>query len=205
MPEIWIPFGAALEMLQTALLLPDEGGAALEARVRQLATMGVPALKRTASNARFRYGLTEVAELAVALSLIDGRMPPATAARYVTECWHVFAPALIAGAGESRPKGWSQQRGERGGPFVVIGGNALSTLGKRAMREKTPEPLAPTACYSASTDTMKALERFASASWLNTARFMPRIVEMFSEHAVTTEDLWESLDRLRQSERPTEN
>lgn len=202
MPEIWVPFGAAMEMLQQALDLPPDGGSALEARVRQLAAADVPSLKRSAANARFRYGLTEIAELAIALVLIDGRMAPATAARYVTERWPFFAKAAIAGIGPSLPSGWAAQHPKRGGPFVVIEGNALSTLGKRAMREKTPEPLAPIACYATRNETMAALQGFASASWINAACFMPRIVELLGRHAVVPQDMWDSLHRLRQSEKP---
>lgn len=196
MPEIWMPFGMAMETLKRAVALPDQSDTALEARVRQLSTMGVPRLKRSAANARLRYGITEVAQLAVALVLINGRMTPATAARYVTERWDVFAPATIAGVGIAHRR-WP----DRAGPYVVIEGNALATLGQRGVRDKTPEPLASTEAHATSAKAGSAMEAMATASWVNTRRFMPAIVDMFAEHAVVQEDIWDSLDRLRQSQR----
>jgi len=197
MAEVRVPLGDALEMIIAACGLPEGATTALEARFRQLDRMGVPRGRRDRRHARYSYGLTELAELAVAIELMKAYVPPLIAARYVVERWEQFAPCALAGIGDEPPSAFRDRRPDRAGPRAFIAGGALSDLGRRKVRQgRSESPLA-----NVLADPDGAAAPAGSGIVIDAAVFMPEIYRRLRAiPTVRTDDLMESLERLRQSE-----
>lgn len=202
MPEILVPPGEAIEILRDACRLNEGSEAALQARVRQLIEMGVTSLTRETSHARHRYGLTELAQLAVALALMKARMPPAVAARLAREGWPRFVPFALAGIGDRLPERFARQRSAGDGAYAFIEGNGLAQLGRKSAQDaRSGGPLPSVRLSRSPSIEGKAEERPDAATYIDATRFMPRMFELLLPRAEVPEDLWASLTRLRQSER----
>lgn len=202
MPEIMVPPGEALEMLRDACRLNEGSEAALAARIRQLIEMGVTSLTRDTSHARHRYGLTELAQLAVAIALMKVRIQPSAAARFASEGWPMFVPFVFAGIGEALPERFARQRTAGDGPYAFIEGNGLAQLGRKsAQAARAGGPLPSIRLSTVPALEGEEAERPDTASYLDATRFMPRIFGLLVARAEATEDIWDSLTRLRQSER----
>lgn len=203
MPEILVPPKAALDILRDACRLNEEGEAALQARVRQLIEMDATGLTRDVAHARRRFGLTELAQLAVAISLTKAHIQPAVAARIVREGWPQLVPFALAGIGDLLPDRFRRLRPTVGGPHAFIEGNALAELGRKSVRDGRGGgslPTITTFADRAGADT--AAEESDAGTCLTSSRFMARIFELVVARAVAPEDIWESLTRLRQSAVP---
>lgn len=203
MPEILVPPKVALEILRDACRLNEEGEAALQARVRQLIEMGVTGLTRETSHARHRYGLTELAQLAVAIVLMNAQMQPAVAARVVREGWPTLVPFVLAGIGDKLPERFRRLRPIGGGPHAIIEGNALARLGRKSVRDaRGGGPLPKILVFSDAATAGSGAVGSDSGTYINSGRFMSRVFALIVVHAAAPEDVWESLTRLRQSEVP---
>lgn len=201
MPEILVPPKVALEILRDACRLNEEGEAALQARVRQLIEMGVTGLTRDTAHARHKYGLTELAQLAVSIVLMNAQLQPAVAARVVREGWGALVPFVLSGIGDLLPERFRRLRPIDGGPHAIVEGNALAQLGRKSVRDaRGGGPLPTIIVFGDRKDALDASEESDSGTYINSARFMRRIFELTLPHAKAPEDVWESLTRLRQSE-----
>jgi len=202
MPEILVPPGEAIEILRDACRLNDRSEAALQARVRQLIESGVTSLTRETSHARHRYGLTELAQLAVGIALMKARIPIAAAARLAGEGWPPFVPFVIAGIDDRLPERFARQRTAGDGAYAFIEGNGLAQLGRKsAQAARAGGPLPMVRLSKVPSIEGEEAERPDTATYLDATRFMPRIFDLLLPRAEVPEDMWASLTRLRQSER----
>ncbi|MEH3102582.1 MAG: hypothetical protein PGN12_01570 [Sphingomonas phyllosphaerae] len=200
MAEILMAPGDAVATLRTACHLNENSEPALRARIRQLIELGVTSLTRETSHERHRFGVTELAQLAVAISLMKARVPPAVAARLADEAWSEFVPFVLAGIGDALPDRFRRLRSAGSGPHAFIEGNGLAELGRKtaqAARSGGPLPKISVRVVP----TIEPVEGFDpdTATYLNAERFMPAIYEAIVARAQVPEDIWESLTRLRQS------
>ncbi len=203
MPEILIPPSVALKILRDACRLNEEGEPALQARIRQLIDMGVTGLTRESSHARHRFGLTELAQLAVAIALMNAQMQPSVAARVTRDGWTQLAPFVLAGIGDLMPERFRRLRPMEGGPHAVIEGNALAQLGRKSVRDlRGGGPLPRILVFADRETALKGFNDSDSGTYINSGRFMSRVFELIVAHAEAPEDVWASLTRLRQSEAP---
>jgi len=201
MPEVLLSPKIAIEILRDACGLNEEGESALKARVRQLIDMGVTGMTRETAHARHRYGLTEIAQLAVAIALVNAQVQPSAAARIVREGWPQLVPFAIAGIGNLLPERFRRLRPGGGGPHAIIEGNALVQLGKKSVRARRGGGELPRIHVLADAGAMPEVAGPSdSGTYLNSKRFMSRIFELMVPHAEAPEDIWNSLTRLRQSE-----
>lgn len=204
MPEIMIPPKVALAILRDACSLNEEGDAALQARVRQLIEMGVTGLTRETAHARHRYGLTELAQLAVAIILMNAHMPPAIAARVVREGWAPLVPFVLAGIGDLLPERFRRLRPVGGGAHAIVEGNALAELGRNLVRGvRGGGPLPTIRVFADLEAALKGAGASNSGTYLNSGRFMTRVFELIVAHAEAPDDVWNALTRLRQSQHPS--
>jgi hypothetical protein len=201
MPEILIPPKLALRILRDACCVKEEGEAALQARVRQLIEMGVTGLTRETAHARHRYGLTELAQLALAMVLMNAQMPPAVAAKVVREGWDTLVPFILAGVGDLLPDRFRRLRPIAGGPFAIIEGNALAELGRKSVRSARGGRMPTIRIFASSQAALQHAAGSDSGTYVSSTRFMAALYELFIVHAEAPEDVWNSVTRLRQSER----
>ncbi len=203
MPQIVVPLSTAAEIVALVLDVPPDGIEALRARMRHMTDLGVPTAGRGKAHQRLRYGLVELTEMSVALLLANTGMPQSTAARYVRERWMDLAPVAVFGIGDLVPAGYERRHRPRAaGAFAVIEGNVLKQLGKRGVREGAGDlPLAGVADVAGETPLESAALGMSSSLVLNASVFMPVIVAALLKHAEAKEDLRDSVDALRLSEK----
>lgn len=196
-----VPPGEAIEILRDACRLNDKSEAALQARIRQLIEAGVTSLTRETSHARHRYGLTELAQLAVAIALMKARIPIAVAARLAGEGWAPFVPFVIAGIGDRLPERFARQRTAGDGAYAFIEGNGLAQLGRKsAQAARAGGPLPKVRLSRTPSMEGEDTERPDTATYLDATRFMPRIFDLLLPRAEVPDDLWAALTRLRRGE-----
>ncbi|MES3100624.1 hypothetical protein [Sphingomonas faeni] len=198
MPEFLFSRATAFNMLSFAFDIPQDGLKAMTPRVRVLSTLGVPSKPRSDPNVHFKYGLREVSELAVAFALMDAHMPPTLAARYVTEAWDQFRVFTLEGIRNGLPDhiAGEYEQSSKAGPIAVVAGNAISSLGVRAVRDSSSAlNLAPVLLFA---DAVGAAEAMTAPSSivLNARSFMTKIIGAVLTFTPEDEELRASLDRL---------
>ncbi|WP_137786728.1 hypothetical protein [Sphingomonas sp. 3P27F8] len=172
---------------------------ALIARIRQLGALGVPSKPRPTMNAHLTYGLTEVAEISMAMALMNAHMSPALAARYVKEKWSDLATLALAGMLKAIPGSMRDSyEMPTGGSLALIEGNILRTLGNREARDGVDEvPLAPVELFN---DAMRLGIRLAecpSAIVLNAGDFMYKNLISLRAFAPPDDELRLMLDAIQ--------
>lgn len=195
--EVVVPLGEALRIARLACGLAEGSELALEARVRLLHRLGVPRRRREKSNARFAYGLTEIAEIVVAIELMKAFMPPAPAARFVSERWNRWAPMAVAGIGDLLPPGFAERYPARASARCYVAGTALADLGSREVHAQRWEGPLGDVVDAAAEDAIGA-----SGTLIDGAEFMPVVYRLLAGQPLASPDaMLAGLRRLRQSER----
>ncbi len=178
-------------------MLPPSARTALDARIRHLQRLGVPARSPDQRMSRLAYGITELAALATAIRLMTAFMVPTLAARYVTERWDALAPFNLAGARDVLSADYLMRRPITCGTIAIIEGNALADLGQKGRHdERYVGKLGDILIVDDAIDI--ALVTLSAGLILDSRAYMPTIVNRSIELSLGTEaDLASELDRLR--------
>lgn len=193
-----LSFADAITVLLEACMLPPSARTALDARIRHLQRLGVPARSPDQRMSRLAYGIAELAALATAIRLMTAFMVPTLAARYVTERWDELAPFNLAGAREVLPADYLARRPITCGTIAIIEGNALADLGQKGRHdERYVGKLGSIVIVNDDAIGFAAIKH-CSGLFLDSRAYMPTIVTRSIELGLATEaDLASELDRLR--------
>lgn len=145
------------------------------------------------------YGIVELAALATAVRLMAAFMVPSLAARYVAERWTTLAPILLAGARTSMPSDYLSRRPVGDAAILLIKASALTDLGRQGRHDERYAGALGEIIGISSETLAGSVGAFGGAGIvLDTASFMPGIIEGYSRATMATkDDLEHELDTVR--------